>query len=245
MATFNPVQGADYQLSGSGVASTDTSIGLKSLKLPDESTNITMSDFGDIGYGTLEPGTIREENISFAGITQNADGSATLTGVTRGLKFVSDYTADSSFRKAHAGGTSFRITNNVQFYAKFPNLDNDESITGQYTFDTGNFPKMSDTTTNPSNDAHLATKGYVDGVITSGTINTDKIIVAGDAGETIAAGELVYMDTVTNNEWMLCDANTAASVDNVQIGKAQGAGTDGNGISGGFLCTGKMKQVHL
>jgi hypothetical protein len=39
----------------------------------------------DIVYGTIAPKTSSSEFISFTGITQNADGTATLTGVTRGL----------------------------------------------------------------------------------------------------------------------------------------------------------------
>jgi hypothetical protein len=62
-------------------------------------------------------------------------------------------------------------------------------------------------------------------------------VVAGNAGATVAAGQLVYLD-VADGEWKLCDADTAATVDNIILGLAQGAGTDGNAISNGVLLYG-------
>ena len=50
---FTPVGGVPYRLSGSGVASTDTSIGLTSFKQPISNLNLTMTNFGTIGYGTI------------------------------------------------------------------------------------------------------------------------------------------------------------------------------------------------
>ena len=57
------VQVQDMYLSGSGVVTTDTSIGLTEFEYSNDS-DVLMVDFGDIGYGTLEPDTTREENIS-------------------------------------------------------------------------------------------------------------------------------------------------------------------------------------
>ena len=100
---FQYVQSIRHTLAGSGVTATATTIVLKSFKLPDGTTNITVSNFGAIGFGTLEPGTTREEVISFTGVTQNGDGTADLTGVTRGLAFVAPYTTLSSNKKSHSG----------------------------------------------------------------------------------------------------------------------------------------------
>jgi hypothetical protein len=126
----NFVQVQKLSLSGAGISLSDTSITLTSFKLPDRSTNVTMANFGDTGYAVLEPGTSREENISFTGITQNAGGTATLTGVTRGLGFVSPYAAVSANRKAHAGGAILVISNSAPFYNELSGKDNDETITG-------------------------------------------------------------------------------------------------------------------
>lgn len=231
------VQARKTTLYGSGVTSSATTIILSELVTP-QGTNITTSDFGTLGYATLEPGTTREENISFTTVTQNADGTATLTGVTRGLDFVASYGETAGLKKAHAGGTDVIISNSAPFYDNFVNKANDETITGTHTFTTSAYPKMSDSTTNPTADAELATKGYVDGLALGGSTNINRVVVSGTAGATVAAGEVVYLDE-TDNEWKLADASAAATADNVQLGIAQGAGTDGAAITGGVLILGR------
>lgn len=128
------VQGQDYFLAGSGIGITDTSIILTSLALPNSGELITMTMFGTLGQATLEPETNREENISFTGITQNDNGTATLTGITRGLKFVDPYTQTLSLRRSHSGSTLLRFTNSAPFYDGFTNKGDDETITGDWTF---------------------------------------------------------------------------------------------------------------
>src|SRR3990167_2049083 len=136
-----------------------------------------MSMLGDIGYGTLEPGTSREESISFTGITQNADDTATLTGVVRGRDFVTPYAASSTLEKAHAGGTIFILTNTSAFYGqRFAILDNTSTITGLWTFasSTDTWPRMAATSSLTGvSSTLLATKDYVDSVATSGAANAD------------------------------------------------------------------------
>lgn len=82
----------------------------------------------------------------------------------------------------------------------------------------------------------FATKAYVDATAT-GTTNFDQVVIAGNAGATVSAGQLVYLD-VADGEWKLCDADTAWTVDNIVLGIAQWAGTDGNTITGGVLTYG-------
>lgn len=168
MDSHNYVQLQKLYLSGSGVGTTDTSIILTSMKYPDGTTNVVMADFGSLGYATLEPGTEREENISFTGITQNANGTATLTTVTRGLNFKAPYTASASLRQAHAGGTSCVISNSAPFYDKLAAKDNDETITGTWTFTSTARPTL-DIYAAPTADAQLAPKKYVDDVALAGT----------------------------------------------------------------------------
>ena len=55
LSGFTPVQAQKFRLSGSGITASATSVSLQTFKLSDASTTITMADFGDIGYGTLEP----------------------------------------------------------------------------------------------------------------------------------------------------------------------------------------------
>lgn len=234
---FQYVAGQNFYLSGNGVAASDTTITLKSFKFPNSDDLITMSDFGSIGYGTLEPGTSRREFFSFTGVTQNANGSATLTGVTKGLDAAAPYTEVAALKKGHGGGTLVRIANTPQFYNKFANKDNDETINQTWTFSTANFPKMSDGTTAPTNDEDLATKKYVDDTSAGVPVSINRIVVEGNAGEVVAAGNLVYLDTA-DTEWKLVDATDTSTLYGVELGIAQGAGTDGNSITGGVLVQG-------
>ena len=230
------VQARKTTLSGSGVTSTATTVILSALVTP-QGANITTANFGTLGYGVYEPGTVREENFSFTIVTQNADGTATLTVVTRGLNFVAGYAETSGLKQAHAGGTDVIISNSAPFYDNFVNKGNDETITGTHTFTTSAFPKMSDSTTSPTASEELATKGYVD-TAGLGTINANKLVLSATAGETVAKGEVVYFDT-TDKEWKLADASSGSTADNVMLGIAQGAGTNGAAITGGVLLEGR------
>jgi len=59
------------------LATTDTEIVLDELKnLSGE--NLSMADFGDKGYITINPGNDNEEIISFTDFTVNDDGSVSL-----------------------------------------------------------------------------------------------------------------------------------------------------------------------
>jgi hypothetical protein len=226
------VQTQKTTLYGSGVASTDTSIILSSLKLPDGSTTITMTDFGSIGFATIEPGTSREEQISFTGITQNVNGTATLTGVTRGLRFVAPYDSVTANKKQHAGGSILVVTNTAGFYDKLLAKGNDETITGKYTFST--IPESSDS---PLSDNDLATKKYVDDNVNGGTVSINRIIVSGTAGEDVSADTLVYLKA-SDSRWWKVDADLSATLDQVILGITQGSGTTGNAIAGGILTNG-------
>jgi len=131
--TRNYVQGQDYFLSGSGITLSATSAVLTSMEYPD-GTLIVMADFGTLGYITFEPETEKEENASFTGITQNANGTATITGLTRGLAFKTPYTADLALRQSHSGGSLARISNSAPFYNELTNKNNDETINNAWTF---------------------------------------------------------------------------------------------------------------
>jgi hypothetical protein len=92
-----------------------------------------MASFGQTAYGTLEPNnSTQEEQISFTGITQNANGTATLTGVKHVL-FISPFTESSGLTKTHPGGVKFIITNSSGFYNQFVTKANTQTITGLLT----------------------------------------------------------------------------------------------------------------
>ena len=127
---INPVGGKTYTLYGGGINSADTTITLSSFKIPVSEIPYSMANFGDgvnaKGYVTLEPGSAtKQEFVSFTGVTQNSDDTATLTGVSRGLAPVAPYTASTTYAKAHSGGSVVVISNPPQLYeAIYSYIDN-------------------------------------------------------------------------------------------------------------------------
>lgn len=77
---------------------------------------------------------------------------------------------------------------------------------------------------------------YVDAGIATAVVGTANATVA-TAGETIAAGEVVYLHT--DGKWYKCDADTAGTVQGIQLGIAQGAGTTNNAITNGVVLRGR------
>jgi len=112
------VQAQNFFLAGAGAVTGATTIVLKSF-LGINGTALTMTDFGDIGFATLEPGNnTQEEQISFTGVTQNANGTATLTGISSVL-FISPHTTTSGILKTHPGSATLVISNTSGFYNQF------------------------------------------------------------------------------------------------------------------------------
>lgn len=137
---FNPTGGGTYRLQSS-ISSTQTTITLSSFKEPISNIKYTMAYLNsDKGYGTIEPGnTTRSEFISFTGVTQNADNTATLTGVTRGLTRTpagSSCTASTTLAAAHSGQSVFILSDSPCLFAEYAVKSNNETITGQWTFNT-------------------------------------------------------------------------------------------------------------
>lgn len=224
MVSLLPVQIQNTTLSGAGVSIGETSVSLSSFQSID-GVNLAMADFGTIGYMTIEPGSRdREEQISFSGLTQNANGTATLTGVKTVL-FLSPFTETSGLAKSHPGGVVAVVTNTSGFYNQFPTRGDNEAISGYWTVP------------DPVSSTDIANKQYVLSVVTGGAVSFSQVIVAGVAGETVSIGQLLYFDT-TQNEWMKTDADTSATVIDSMLGIAQGSGTDGNTITGGVLIHG-------
>lgn len=175
---FTPVQGQTYTLQGAGVNATQTTIPLASFTTPDGRA-LTMSMFGSIGYGAIEPNTTSKiEDITFTGITQNANGSAVLTGVSRGLDFVSPYLASSTLGKAHAGGSYFILSNTAGFYG--------QQFLFAGTNSTSSAVMVFGSTTPPRYDADpiwanfstqvLADVSYVNSVVAAGAANASETV---------------------------------------------------------------------
>jgi hypothetical protein len=229
---YYPAGGKTYTL-GASISSTATSITLSSFTLPVSGTLVTMAVLNtDIAYGTLDPKTSSSEFISFTGITQNANGTATLTGVTRGLNKVHPFTTNTAYRLPHSGQSVFILSDAPQVFNEYAVLRNANVFSGIQEF-----------TLLPTSSGGNATTGdqlvtYAQALsMATGTTAINRVVVAGNGGENIAAGQLVYL-LVTDGEWYLCDADTAATVDNIILGIAQGAGSNGTPITSGVLLFG-------
>lgn len=145
LGAYNVSGGGTYRLQTS-IGTTDTSVRLSSFKEPISNIPYTMTYLStSIAYGTLDPQQpTKSEFISFTGITQNSDGTAILTGVTRGLARSSPFTASSTFRTTHSGQSIFILSNAPQVYNEYAAKRNNETITGGW-----NFPLVPSTSTNP------------------------------------------------------------------------------------------------
>lgn len=165
------VQMQPKQLAGAGAAIGATSIIIQDFTTID-GVPLTMDDFGSKGWATLEPGNIaQEEQISFTGITQNANGTATLTGV-KSVAFIYPYTETTGLIKSHAGSTIFIISNTAAFYDSLTSKTNDELISGIWTFVNPSVPRMDAAPSyGAGTELYFATKQYVDGVALAGAPN--------------------------------------------------------------------------
>lgn len=175
-------------LAGSGVIIGATSITFTSFS--DIYGNVlTMSDFSAKGYGTLEPDTSNEEAFTFTGVTPNANGTYTATGVSSCLA-KSPYTETSGLVRAHAGGTKAVISDTVAFWNTFANKQNDETILGNWTFN--NAPVALSATR-----ASTATLGNVkltSAALTS--LGTATVTIASPAVVSLTAHGLIAGDSV-------------------------------------------------
>lgn len=116
--TVQFIQAQPFILAGAGSSIGDTTILLQSFTGID-GTNIVTGDLGSFAYGTLEPGNgTNEEAVLFTGVTQNANGTATLTGVSS-VSFKQPYTVTTGLTKTHVGASKFIISNDAAFYNNF------------------------------------------------------------------------------------------------------------------------------
>lgn len=167
---FKQVQAQPFFLAGAGAVAGATSITLKSFNQID-GTPLVMSNFGVKGYLTIEPGNnTLEEQVSFTGVTQNANGTATLTGI-KNVTMVFPYTETSGLSITHAGSSTVILSNTSGFYSQFLASANDETITGTWTFTNPNYPRMDTATPFPTDNEQLVTKAYADSLTFAGAPN--------------------------------------------------------------------------
>jgi hypothetical protein len=164
---FKQLQAQAFTLAGAGSAIGDQTLVLSSM-LSIDGVQITMTDIGTKGFFTLEPGNgVQEESGTFTGITQNVNGTATLTGVKHAM-FEDPYTETAGLNKSHAGGSSLVLSNTSAFYQSFARLGEDGTVTDVWTFTSPNYPRIDTVTPGPIDPEEFATKDYVDGVAIAG-----------------------------------------------------------------------------
>ncbi len=226
-------------LSGAGITTSAVSISVTSLTLKQTAQPLSMADFGTVGYVTLEPGSsARQEFASFTGITQNSNGTAVLTGVTRGLAPIYPYTASSSMQFTHGGGTTLIVSNSPPFYDNFVIKNNDQDISGLLTFDT--ILPTSNLIATSSN--QLITKQYADGLTFAGTATATQSVTG--ISRLATALQVASSTPSTSNTPLVMQAQNAT--DTPVKGCAVGyTGTAGAGCSVIALLTGKIKQTWL
>ncbi len=210
------------------ITSTQTTVPVNSIQTSDATPHtLTIADLDNEVFLTIEPGTSREELVLCTGITDNGDGSGIFSGGTRGLLFYgSDTSGNSGNRYAHQAGSEVRISNVHYIFDELVDNSSDETIGGVKTFTS--FPVKSGILI-PTVDGQFSTKKYVDQTAT-GSATYDQNIVSGVAGESVIAGNLVYFK-VADGRWWKTDATTAATVNGVIFGFAQGTATAGVAVN--------------
>ena len=124
------IQAQSFTLQSSGASSGDTTVIVQSFKYNDGITNIVTADLGDWCFATIEPNNgTQEEAIQFTGVTQNANGTATLTGVSS-VGFNYPYTVTSGLSKSHAGGVTLIISNDAAMYGNMVTYMNSTLASG-------------------------------------------------------------------------------------------------------------------
>ena len=132
-----PIAGSTYNLSGSGISSSATSITLQSFTLPQNGYYIQDSDLSTTFYLTLEPGNrSRQEIVSCTTVTQNGAGTATLSSCTRGLSPVTPFTASSTLQFSHSGGSQVILSDPPQLFNQFVDKDNESVVRGSFRLAT-------------------------------------------------------------------------------------------------------------
>jgi hypothetical protein len=197
-------------------------------------TALSSASFGTYAWAVFRNST--NTRIEFMRIDPASITSATspITIVKRGLAFDGADTEVAANKLTWTqNDTIVELgTHSPQILNYTVRTEGNQTINGVKTF--GSTPVSTAGLPTASNE--LATKQYVD-ITATGTTTIDRVVAAGTAGETIAAGNLIYLKA-SDGRWWLCDADTAVTVENINMGIAQGAGTAGNAITDGVLTYG-------
>lgn len=146
----------------------DTTLYVRGLKDARGNAITSMPAGITLVNATIEPtSSSNREGITFTGIVDQGNSIVALTGVTRNINPQPPHTALAA-TVPHANNVAIIFSNGGSFYDNFLQTDKDASVSATLTFDATKFPRVSDGTVSPTNDAEFATKKYVDGVVTAG-----------------------------------------------------------------------------
>lgn len=197
-----------------------------------QGNDIAMASFGAFGVVVLTQSTT-VEMIKFDNFSRASDGTVTLSVATNGrdISPITPYTGSSTGQKFNSTADAI-ITNDPLTMMKFA------LITNANTWDLLQIFSTTPETTggNASTPNGLVRKAQLDTAIL-GIVTSVSIVVEGNAGETLADGDLIYLKSA-DDRWWKADADTASTVENVILGIAQGAGTAGNQITNGIMLRG-------
>ena len=197
-------------------------------------TTATLTSIKDLDLDSLPSGrygfTVDEGNSQIEYFEADLSGSA-LSGIKR--LDPTTLVETTGFLKEHRAGAETKITDYTVLARLRAVLLGEDNLDDGSPIKYGASPTLSDP-------LMLATVEYVLSVVNGGAVTFDAQVIVGDAGETITSGQWVYLKE-SDGAWYKTDANTQATVKNVKIGKALGAGTAGNAISGGVFVGGLEK----
>lgn len=197
-----------------------------------DGADLTSADFGTQAFGAFM--SADRTILELFEWDPSTIASASITILYRGLKFDGTQTTEVAGNKRDwAAGTTVMIGSDIpQLLELLADIISDQTIGGVKTFSS--IPLT--TGGNATTDNQLVRYAQALAMLT-GSATVSKIVGAGTAGETVAAGQLVYLKA-SDGRWWLADADTAATVENINLGIAQGAGTAGNAVTNGVLTYG-------
>jgi len=211
---------ADFTTSLSSALSIGATSGTLSSIVDDDGVNLPNGRY----FFSLDVGNSSKEHIScdivgtaISNIKSISRQGVVTTGVVR----------------AHRLGATVTITN----FAHIFYLNN--LLNGTDNLDA-NEPLEYDASATITSNNQLTTLEKVLSLVNGGTVSIDQTVIAAKAGETLVTGEAVYQSE-SDGEWYKTDADDVAKSVNLNLGIAQGAGTDGNAITGGVLVAGLDK----
>lgn len=198
-----------------GLAANGTSISLRAF-VDSQGNTVSLADLGGADFAVVLKQGSNIEIIKCDGVTQNADGSATLDVATNGRNLLpkSPFTGSSS-GLAFSTGAEVIYTNDPYTMSYFVQTDQANTFTGVQTF--SQFPVKSGSTT-PTDDTHFATKAYVDATATGDAV-TSSIKSNVTFGEDVTAGNPVYFKS-SDQKWWRAYANDPDTCIGVLLGIA-------------------------